>query len=407
MPIMTLAKQAGPYGDFYVPRFEVRVSDSTLPESVVRDITSVTYTDNLKEIDSFELTVGNWDAATRLFRYLEPSGKVDRPPSADEKARYRLFLPGPRTMTLALGYGGMLTTMTTGDVSTLEPTFGRGDASTLTVRALNILHRLRDKQRSQPWEKKKISEIAKSIKTLNDPATKRRVEIRTSRTALEHEKPIDYVAQENQYDVDFLFQRAREHGYVVFIGDETDTKGQTKEYLYFGPSDDRHAALNDVTYELEWGRSLSDFKPVLSVAKQVKSVEVRSRDREKGKAIKEKVQITDSAIAINRDLVELLTAAGCQSREEVVVNEPQRTPELARKRATAIIGDRLKEMVTATGSCIGLPDLRAGRKLVIKGVGKLFSGTYFVTQTTHTLNSSGYITQFSARREQPVTGGAS
>ena len=39
-----------------------------------------------------------------------------------------------------------------------------------------------------------------------------------------------------------------------------------------------------------------------------------------------------------------------------------------------------------------------------KGVGKQFSGTYFVTDTTHTLNDSGYTTAFTARREQPLAG---
>ena len=36
------------------------------------------------------------------------------------------------------------------------------------------------------------------------------------------------------------------------------------------------------------------------------------------------------------------------------------------------------------------------------GLGARFSGTYFVTDSTHTINDSGYITKFNARRE--VTG---
>jgi phage protein D len=408
MQTITLAQRAKDFGDFYVPRFEVRVSGSALPESIVRDIISVTYKDSIKDVDSFEMSVGNWDAATRMFRYLEPGGKVTRAPSDEERVRYRMFQPGPRTLSLALGYGAKLVTMTAGDVSTLEPTFGQGDACTLTVRVLNVLHRLRDKQRSQRWQDKRISEVARSIKTLNDPATQKKLEVRINDAAKSKEKPIASIAQENQYDIDFLVQRAYTAGYVVYIGEERDKQGKLKEFLYFGPSEDRDGKpVEGVTYELEWGRSLNDFKPILSVAKQVKSVEVRSHDRAKGKQIKEKVEITDPAIAINKDLVDLLTQPGMQAREEVVVNEPQCTGEAGRERALSIIGDRLKEMATATGSCVGLPDLRAGRKLNIKGVGKLFSGTYFVTETTHTLNASGYITQFSARREQPSLGGAS
>ena len=408
MPIMTLAQQAKDFADFYVPRFEVRVSGTALPTSIVRDIISVTYKDSIKDVDSFELSVGNWDAATRMFRYLESDGKVPRPPNADDQLRYRMFQPGPRTLSLNLGYGSKLVTMAKGDVSTLEPTFGQGDACTLTVRVLNVLHRLRDKQRSQRWSDKRISEIAKSIKTLNDPATQQKLDVRINDAARKLEKPFASIAQENQYDIDFLVQRAQLAGYVVYIGEEPSKDGKTKEFLYFGPSEMRDGKpVEGVTYELEWGRSLNDFKPSLSVAKQVKSVEIRSHDRAKGKAIKEKVELKDPAIAVNQDLARLLDQPGMPVREEVVVNEPQCTSESARTRALAIIGDKLKEMVTATGSGVGRPDLRAGRKLEIKGVGTLFSGTYFVTETTHTFNASGYITQFTARREQPSKGGAS
>ena len=53
-----------------------------------------------------------------------------------------------------------------------------------------------------------------------------------------------------------------------------------------------------------------------------------------------------------------------------------------------------------TGSTIGLPDLRAGQVIKIKGVDYRFDGEYFVTQTTHTLDTNGYKTTFKARREQ-------
>ena len=48
---------------------------------------------------------------------------------------------------------------------------------------------------------------------------------------------------------------------------------------------------------------------------------------------------------------------------------------------------------------VGLPDLRAGKRVRVVGLGKRFSGLYFVTKTTHTIDDSGYQTQFTARRE--------
>ena len=64
--------------------------------------------------------------------------------------------------------------------------------------------------------------------------------------------------------------------------------------------------------------------------------------------------------------------------------------------------ERQAEMVTASGTTIGLPELRAGMQVIIKGLGTRLSGIYFVLESTHTINDSGYITRFKARREDKL-----
>ena len=44
--------------------------------------------------------------------------------------------------------------------------------------------------------------------------------------------------------------------------------------------------------------------------------------------------------------------------------------------------------------------------MFLDSIGSRLSGKYFVTDTTHTFNASGYITKFGARREDPDTGEA-
>ena len=65
------------------------------------------------------------------------------------------------------------------------------------------------------------------------------------------------------------------------------------------------------------------------------------------------------------------------------------------------------------GRTIGLPDLRAGVKVQIKGLGRRFSGSddqpivYLVTSTTHAFGGNGYTTDFTARMEKlmiPING---
>jgi phage protein D len=158
-----------------------------------------------------------------------------------------------------------------------------------------------------------------------------------------------------------------------------------------------HLPLRDVTYVLEYGTSLVEFKPTMNVANQVGSVTLRSWNRRTRRRIRETVTLQDRRIRINRDLIEML--GECNLRSEVVTRQPAFCDCNASLRALSMLLDKFKELVTATGVSIGLPDLRAGQRVRIEGVGSRFGGTYFITETTHTCDDNGYLTRFSARRE--------
>jgi phage protein D len=208
------------------------------------------------------------------------------------------------------------------------------------------------------------------------------------------------VAQKNQYDIDFLLTRARRCGYVVYLREgnrNAPIASERETHLYFGPSDGRTPGERAVTFRLEWGVSLIDFKPTLTTANQVRSVTVNGWDRGKKKAISVKASLDDKELNINKDLHEMLKS--CDPRDEIVVDRPVHTEKEAKALAIALLKDRHKEMVTASATCIGLPDLRAGQKVEIAGLGVRFSGTYFIIDSTHTIGDSGYLTKFTARRE--------
>ena len=54
-----------------MPRFEVSIGKQQTDGEVIRDVIQVSYKDNVEEIDSFELTVNNWDAEKRKFKYSD------------------------------------------------------------------------------------------------------------------------------------------------------------------------------------------------------------------------------------------------------------------------------------------------------------------------------------------------
>lgn len=382
---------------FYVPSFEIRIANQQLPRDVVRDVIEVTYEDNIEKVDSFSLTINNWDATERRPKYTGPE---EAPESGSDASRLAtLFDPG-KELQVHLGYQGQnqnLRLMMTGYITTLEPSFSESSAPTLTVRGLNVLDRFRRRQYTWAWQRPrdrtKDSEIARQLSRAPDDRAGRPgldIEVRTVKEAEALEEPQACVFMNNQYPILFLMERARRRGYTVFIGEET-VNGRAQRYLHFGPS----PSLRDVTYELEWGRSLTQFRPTLTTTKQLKKVTVRGWNRRTNRPIEGVAELSQSEL--NSDLHALAREAG---REEVITDQPVHTVQEARQLAESILRRQLQDFVKASGATVGLPDLRAGRAMMIKGSGYRFNGRYFITQTTHTINDSGYRTTFSARREQ-------
>ena len=184
----------------------------------------------------------------------------------------------------------------------------------------------------------------------------------------------------NQYPIVFLMERARRHGYSIFIGEEAQGE-KTKKYLYFGPSQ----ALRDITYKLEWGKSLVSFKPTLSTTHQVSEVTVCGWDRKAKQKIEETVTV-DQIENVNADMKHLAKAVG---RKEVITDQPVYTKDAAKKLAHDLLSGQLQEIVEASGVTVGLPDLRAGRSVDIEKIGYRLSGRFFIKETSHAVQRTG------------------
>ena len=379
---------------FYAPGFEVKIEGENLPRNVLRDVMEIKYIDSLTEIDRFEMTVSNWNPTTRRFKFIgsEPDNYLT---SGDPEAGlYKLFQPCEKKVEVLLGYTGKLLSMMAGNFTTMEPNFPSAGAPTLTVTGLNVLHRLRGEKFSTAWVDKKPSSIAKNIATLKAKGKARfPLPIVTDEAAEGKEPELHYTAQTNQTDIDFLLNLARQHGYELVVLPADKAKG-VKERLYFGPG---QTARTPINYQLDWGRTLIDFKPVITTHNQVKSVTVNGWDRAAQKPIKEKIDFEDKELKkLNADLREFVK---CEGREELVVDRPVFTRDQARAMARDILRDRAASVIKATGQTVGLPELKAGTKIWIGELGARLSGEYLVTKTEHALNDRGYITKFEARRE--------
>ncbi len=399
----TMTQESLEQGNFYVPQFEVRIQGVGLPRDVLRDVQEVTYTDDINEIDGFQITVNNWDPEKRAYKYIGSETPDSLNGNTDESVLQRLFDPCNKEVELWMGYPDKLQLMMKGIFTTLTPNFPSGGAPTLTVSALNLLHRFRGEKHTQVFEKKTASEIASQF-TLSNPTTKKELKVVIDSNSQQTEPELPYVIQDAQYDLTFLMALAHRNGYVLLLQEEVlDEMGNVElpAQIYFGPSN--KSGMRQATVEVGWGKSLMEFKPTLTTANQIKSVTVNGWNRDTKTPISKTANITDPDINFNKDLKEMLNV--CDPHEEQVVNEPVFTEGQAMARAKYILTNRFRDMVTTTATLVGVPDVRAGRNVIITGVGSRFSGNYFVTQTTHTIGSNGYTTSFNARREDQGQGG--
>lgn len=349
--------------EFYVPAYEVVLGKKRLQENVVRDVIQVQYKDDIKEIDSFDITINNWDAEKRVFKYTDQN----------------MFDPG-NELQLWMGYyergKDQLQKMITGEITGLRPTFPPSGQPTLSVNGVNRIHRFRTKQETHTYENKTDSQIAKEIGSRLNMKMK---------TKPQDEKPYEHLFQENEYDIIFLMNRAYLIGYTLYMeeGDEA--------ILHFEPSTE----AREVPFNFVYGKSLVQFQPNLNTSNQVAEVTIlgwNNRTKEKIKhTAKRKEIITKGNVRFEKAFKE---------RREIRTNPPVESIDEARRVATQTLENIAKEMITGSGSSVGMPELRAGSVVMIEGLGELFSGRYFVTATTHTINDSGYLTQFECRKEE-------
>ncbi len=342
--------------DFFVPDFEVRVDGELMAGVKKVDIHNVVYRDNLYGMDSFEITINNWDRKKKRYKYSD----------SDQ------YLPG-RHLELKMGYEGEigLRLMIAGEITSLRTTFPAEDYSKVVVGGTNVLHKFRRQQWSEVYIEMKDSEIAEMIGGRNG------VKVRTDGAAKADEEVRGWTMQDTQYDLVYLHERARRNGYDIFVDPDQAT-------VYFGPTE----VITKPDNILKYGQYALWFEPNVSTANQVGNVTVRAF------AYSDKERVAGHASRTGGEYSRSVTR-----RKERCATQPFIGEYEASKLAKAIRNHIAKEMVTGTGGVVGIPELRVGTLLKLKGLDNRFTGDWFVTATQHVYDDQGYRTLFEVRRE--------
>jgi uncharacterized protein involved in type VI secretion and phage assembly len=284
-------------------------------------------------------------------------------------------------MQQAAGLGSRKGTVIAGEIAALEPEFSADGKTVMRVRGYDKSHRLHRGKRTRTFLNQSDPEIARTI------AGEAGLAAQVDPVQVKY----DYVLQNNQTNMEFLLARAERIGYQVYVADGK---------LCFK----RGQAMQGDGATLALGDALHSFRPCWAATHQADKVTVRGWDPKGKRAISSTATLNSSLNQGGMVKTGGDTAKGAfGAAEAVVADRPVSTVDEAKALATGLSNDISREFAEAEGICSGDPRVLAGQPVTIAGVGKRFSGKYWVTSATHVYNEDGYETTFSITGRQPNT----
>ncbi len=217
--------------------------------------------------------------------------------------------------------------------------------------------------------------------------------------------------EEGQTYLEYLTRFAERFDFEVFVEFEDLSDPDSAVLFHFEPARSRlppDRTLRDI-YVLERERNLIEFTPTFRVQPQYTSVTVRGRHRVARRPRRISVTATPDILddELHRDeargdppLVPGPVIRGdlLGPNPEVKENETNIDEERARVIAEGILRRRAREFLTIQAKTLGLPRLRPGLHVEIRGMRPPFDGFYYAYTTVHTYGNDGFRTAIDARR---------
>lgn len=375
----------------YAPDYRIEIGGEPIPAAMRASVMRISYQDGLEGADRVEVTLAN-----------EGLQWLDHP-----------LLEVDRSFNLAIGYlPGPLDEVFFGEITGVTASFPNGGLPTVTIVAHDFLQRLTHGTKDRafaislpcigkfPLPDPLVADLVSFTNLLVpivDPAGAAlsflTLLIAYAVDPIEARKGIR--TQKSQSDFDFLSMLARENGWEMYIDHTLPPHGRALKFQFL--IQDYSPSVN-----LEWGKSLIDFTPKISSVGQVGGVSttiwVPSIQMEFTIVLAWDFDRAAFDLMIFPNLPGLEDVPGV-SKSAGVLKIQAISPVTAPKEILSELLPRLNNRLTASGSAIGDPRIKASKVIEFDGLGGQFGGLYRVTSATHTIDSSGYRTQFDARKE--------
>ena len=333
---------------YLTPNRIVKIEGEPLPQDISGDVISVSCEEHFEEAGAASLVINNQNN-----KWVDAA----------------LFTCG-KTIEILLGYGQDLPLLFKGKIQQPEASFPQDGASTLTLRAYDLSYAMRQASLKPQAVFKEISdaELVKKIVT----------QYGFSQSVLfidDTSEIVPYVAQGDRTDWEFLKERADRLNMELFV------KGQE---FYFQKQKEFKPSMSS-----EYGLNLNSFEPRLTTYDQPQKVIVRGWDAER------KQPITAEAVS---HIFKTETKEDEQVR--ILYDKFPGSQKEAEDLAQSYLAQKQFNLIEAQGACIGEPGLRARGIISVSGVGRKYSGDYYLTRVTHSFDDSGYLCEFECQKSE-------
>ena len=385
----------------YVPDFKLQINDSDMPAALKSTVTSVRYQDGLNAADRVEVGFANPN-----LRWLQehirglgfsplPTGVTLGPVGRVDVTAGGSF-DFANKVSLQMGYASFpLEEMFKGEVTGVDVTFPNGGMPSMTLVAHDYLNRLAPGKYARGFgpladalvvmilsaENLLIPLIDPTITTISAALSAINFIFRGTGTKQEGESDLELLTKiAAQYDADFWVD-----GHDLYL---------SRFMKDYSPS---------VT--LTWGSSLSDFSPRVTTIGQVAGVSMKFTLREIPLDFLVTVGWDFDRETLIISVMPGVAAAGAKSvvgPAFSIIDHPISSPADIANSALVILHElrtKLNNRLTGSGSCVGDPRIRANEIIRLEGLGPDFSGNYRVKSATHSIDGSGYKTNFQVFKE--------
>lgn len=275
-----------------------------------------------------------------------------------------------------------------GYVTGVKPKRSEFSRKMFTVTGFDGLSKLTRGRKRRSWENIKDSDIAAQI------AQECSLQPDVQDSGLVH----PYVVQNNENNLNFLFERARRIGYEVKVEGEKLVFRKPREVKA-----DVTLRWDGTNVREKGGLLLQRMDFNTSTMNMPKKVVVRSYDPKSGQPIVASASTEDNDKMGGKKTAGDAAEFGNPDTTIQISDQPVASVEEAERLAKSILSQRAAEFLTGTGKCIGNGKIKCGAKVNIEDVGQDMQGEYYVTSAKHVLRVGhgqgyGYWTEFSVSR---------